>query len=178
MAPIKFPILFVGALIIIYLAFHIFFSSLPLNSNAVDATLLFSLVLITAEYAASTNLIVKETQKDRKSKHLENKIEKFYLPLINNNLFWRWNPENLWQLWNTNPQNESADSLVAKDFLNTYRKYSHLASKELEPILFEFKVFLDGTMGKEDFESFKDKFKLRLETDYKIYLKELEELTF
>lgn len=66
---------------------------------------------------------------------------------------------------------------MVKEFLTVYRKYSYLGSKELEPILLRFKVFLDSTMNEDDFNDFKVEFKQQLETDYKTYLKELEELT-
>lgn len=148
-------------------------------TEVLNIVLLLTLVTLTGIYASITSAILNETQKDRKIKYLEKRLEKFYSPLLNNRVFWTENYAGFQQFaFKDIPNSEEAKQM--KDFLDTCKTYSHFATSPLEPFLKEFNGILKwgdvADMTDEDFLDFKNRFKEELRKQYEAYKNELSEI--
>jgi hypothetical protein len=110
-------IVFALTLLVVYFLL----SSSPLDLNVLNFILILALVWLTAIYARAAVNIVQETQKDRRVRYLENRLEKLYSPL-------KYNPDRI-----TQPPLLSSDPDYS-DYYNFWiqiRSNTHLASPNL-----------------------------------------------
>lgn len=144
-----------------------------------DATLMMAnatitLVIVTSIYTVLYYRILMEMQKSREIQYIEHRLEKFYAPLLNNDIFWKENYAGFKQhAFGDVPNSENHRQM--KEFLNITRKYSHLTSGNIEPFLYQLKIIiksgannLEPANESEDvkFDRFKKNLESVLKEDY------------
>ena len=117
----------------------------------------------------NTENVIKDNVKFRKIEFLDKRLENLYTPLINN-----------WNLIKTFSEATPVRKVEDKERYQFYeiKKYTHLASNELKPLLEEFFEICDDYNLKDTDEiiDLKDKIKKQLEDDAKRYRDRLIEL--
>lgn len=172
-----FGILLIIAVFILY--FAISYISPAINQNVLNLDLVFVLVIVTAVYAIAGAQIVRETQKDRRIRYLEKRLENLYSPLKHNPAFIGFSTSF-----------SAADARYAeyRNFLIKLRENVYLASPALRK---EIMIFLSGidnpmrleksrqTGGSEwkEFVNAADKIKSIADEDIEKIIQELEKLT-
>ena len=147
--------------------------------------LVAGLIVVGLWYSWETRKLASDTKRNIRINFLQQVLEKFYTPLLKNPVFWKTNHPEICQFWNEAPSHESADGRLAKDFRDTVTKYSHLASKELEPALYQFEVIIRSGVEnlepkpnstKDPYDAFKVEFNDALKRDYEKFVRDLSEL--
>lgn len=165
------------------------------NDN-IMALLTALLVAITALYGFFTFKILKESKKDREIQLIIRKLEEFYIPLINNKVFWRQDDDNdLYTFAHSNDSFRIHDSSAMgriknitdryiQDFWIICRDKEFLASNEIrKEYIKELKRYFKN--GKKenyalkhsnDFQKFRRDFKKLLEKEYDILVERMNQL--
>lgn len=162
-------------------------ASITIDKDKLNASLVGTLVLLTAYYVVATFGILKESRKDRKADYIQNQLEKFYTPLITNEQFWQSDYKRFHDARINISVTNERDKMI-KVFLDVFRGNKHYASSELDDSINKLENFIEhgenpdtvDIMKKEEyfhsFREFKDEFKRLLDEDYTRLQNELKTL--
>ncbi len=139
----------------------------------VTAILVFFNILSIIQSKNNTQKVIDDNSKFRKIEFLDKRLEKLYTPLINN-----WNVIKTFSERDVNQSLKRVEEDKKSSHFYEIKRYTHLASNEIKPLLEEFFKICDHPESKDTEETIKlkEEIEKQLDEDAKNYRNRLIEL--